>query len=123
MSNTPKDILLYEKIKKYIFLLNPINSAYRSGHLVKSYIKAYKEKYKNDNAYTGIKKEDIGLARWYKEKWTNQRGEIGYMNKGDIYRPSKRITIDTPKTYDELSKKQIINAVKIKKIKGRVNKF
>ena len=57
MSNTPKDILLYEKIKKNIFLLNPINSAYRSGHLVKSYIKAYKEKYKNDNAYTCIKKK------------------------------------------------------------------
>jgi len=45
------------------------------------------------------------------------------MKKGDIYRPSKRITIDTPKTYDELTKKQIINAVKIKNIKGRVNKF
>jgi len=92
MSSIPKDMKLYEKIKKKLFIENPVNSAYRSGNLVKKYIKAYEEKYKTKEAYYGDKNEEKGLARWYKEEWVNQRGEIGYNQEGDIYRPSKRIT-------------------------------
>lgn len=37
--NKATDKVLYEKIKKSIFSKNPINSAYRSGSLVKEYKK------------------------------------------------------------------------------------
>jgi hypothetical protein len=122
-SSIPKDIKLYDKIKKKLFIEYPVNSAYRSGNLVKKYIKAYEEKYKTGEAYYGNKNEEIGLTRWYKEKWVNQRGEIGYKYEGDIYRPSKRITANTPKTHSELTKTQIAKAITDKKNNGRVSKF
>ena len=42
---------------------------------------------------------------------------------GDVYRPTKRITKDTPTTFNELSKKEIKKAQQEKKTKGRVKKF
>tara|TARA_B100000401_G_scaffold397860_1_gene308177 strand:+ start:687 stop:863 length:177 start_codon:yes stop_codon:yes gene_type:complete len=39
----PVDKILYNKIKKNIFIKNPINSAYRSGLLVKTYKKSSKK--------------------------------------------------------------------------------
>ena len=78
---------------------------------------------KNKNPYIGEKTTRKGLSRWFKEKWVNQRGEVGYKYKSDIYRPSKRITKKTPKTYKELTKKRIKKARKIKYTKGRVKKF
>jgi len=69
------------------------------------------------------KERKKGLARWFKEKWTNQRGEIGYKYKSDIYRPSKRITKKTPKTHKELTKRNILKARNKKYKYGRVNRF
>lgn len=123
MKNIPKDIKLYEKIKNNIYIKIPKHSAYRSGLVVKEYKKQYFKKYKSNNAYTGIKNKKKGLSRWFKEKWVNQRGEIGYKNKSDIYRPMYRITNKTPLTYDELSKTEINRARKEKKKKGRVYRF
>jgi hypothetical protein len=120
--NKATDKVLYEKIKKSIFSKNPINSAYRSGSLVKEYKKQFSEKYPNKEPYKGVNK-NTGLTRWFKEDWKNQRGDIGYKNKGDVYRPTKRITKDTPKTFNQLSKSDITKAMKKKKTKGRVNKF
>tara|TARA_Y100000385_G_C12805457_1_gene513715 strand:+ start:352 stop:720 length:369 start_codon:yes stop_codon:yes gene_type:complete len=122
MSN-PKDKILYEKIKTKVKKENPTHSAYRSGHIVKEYKKAYYEKHKSKEAYKGTKKENEGLSRWYKEEWKNQRGEVGYKKKGDIYRPTKRVNKDTPKTHKELSKKDKEKAMKEKNSKGRVKKF
>lgn len=119
----PKDKDLYEKIKKEIYLKYPKHSAYRSGLIVKKYKEEYEKKYKNNNAYFGKKDNSKGLIRWFNEEWKNQRGEIGYKKKGDIYRPTKRINKDTPITINELTKKQIENAIKEKKTKGRVKKF
>lgn len=119
--NNPKDKDLYEKIKKDI--INKYKpSAYRSGLIVKKYKEEYLKKYKNDNAYEGKKNKD-GLIRWFNEEWKNQRGEIGYKKKGDIYRPTKRINKDTPITFNELSKQQIEKAKKEKAKTGRVKKF
>lgn len=123
MKNIPKDIKLYEKIKNNIYIKIPKHSAYRSGLIVKEYKKQYFKKYKSDKAYTGIKNKKKGLSRWFKEKWVNQRGEIGYKIKSDIYRPMYRITNKTPLTYDELSKTEINKARKEKKKKGRVYRF
>lgn len=120
----PRDQKLYNKTKKYIYKKHPKHSAYRSGLLVKEYKKRFSKKYgKKKNPYKGKKTEKKGLSRWFKEKWVNQRGEIGYKYKSDVYRPSKRITKKTPKTHHELTKKQIKRARSKKYKKGRVNRF
>lgn len=121
--NIPKDKDLYEKIKKEIYLKYPKNSAYRSALLIKSYKEAYQKKHKSIDAYYGKKDENKGIARWLKEDWRNQRGEIGYKKQGDIYRPTKRISKETPTTFNELSPTRIKEAMIEKKEKGRVKKF
>ena len=120
----PRDQKLYNKTKKYIYKKHPKHSAYRSGLLVKEYKKRFSKKYgKKKNPYKGKKTEKKGLSRWFREKWVNQRGEMGYKYKSDVYRPSKRITKKTPKTHGELTKKQIKRARSKKYKKGRVNSF
>jgi hypothetical protein len=118
---TPKDQILYEKIKQNIHSkYKP--SAYRSGLLVQEYKREYLKKYKNDDAYIGNRQES-NLKKWFDAQWLNQRGEIGYKKKGDIYRPTIRINEDTPITFNELSKQQIEKAKKEKAKFGRVKNF
>ena len=119
----PVDMQLYEKIKKQVFKEIPKHSAYRSGILVQKYKKTFKKKYGNKSPYKGQKTEKKGIARWFKEKWVNQRGKIGYKYKNDIYRPSIRVTENTPITHGELTKKEIKRARTKKYKKGRVNRF
>lgn len=120
----PRDQKLYNKTKRYIYKKYPKHSAYRSGLLVQEYKKQFSKKYgKKINPYVGKKTEKKGLGRWFREKWVNQRGEVGYRYKSDVYRPSKRVTKKTPKTYKELSKQQIKKARSKKYRKGRVNRF
>ena len=90
-------------------------SGYKSGFITK-YYKEHGGKFKG-------KPKMEGLKRWFEEKWVNQRGEVGYKKKGDLYRPTKRVTSKTPKTWSELSKTQIKKAKEKKKKVGRVNKF
>ena len=115
----PVDTKLYAKVKKRVFKDNPVNSAYRSGLIVKRYKERFQKKYGNIEPYIG-KKTKKGLTRWFAENWTNQRGEVGYKFKSDIYRPTKRVTSKTPKTFAELSKAQLKRARKEKVSKGRV---
>lgn len=119
----PTDLKLYNKTKKNIYKKYPKHSAYRSGILVQTYKKSFKDKYGNKSPYIGNKTSKVGLARWFKEKWVNQRGEVGYKFKNDIYRPSKRITKKTPKTHKEISDKQLKRARTEKYRKGRVFRF
>ena len=84
--------------------------------------KEFKKKYGNEKPYIGDKAKK-GLTRWFAEKWRNQRGEVGYKFKSDIYRPTKRITSKTPRTFAELSKLQLERARREKASTGRVNKF
>tara|TARA_Y100000389_G_scaffold46034_1_gene40915 strand:- start:1119 stop:1505 length:387 start_codon:yes stop_codon:yes gene_type:complete len=118
----PKDKDLYQKVKKKIYQKIPKHSAYRSGLIVKKYKEEYEKIYKSKKSYIG-KKNNKGLARWFKEEWKNQDGEIGYKKKGDIYRPTKKISKDTPKTFKELSKKKIEISQKEKYKNGRVKRF
>lgn len=119
----PRDKKLYGEIKKKVYKKIPKHSAYRSGILVKSYKKAYKKKHGNDNSYIGKKTKKKGIARWFREKWVNQDGKVGYHSKSDIYRPSKRITRKTPTTHKEISKRELKRARSEKYRKGRVKKF
>lgn len=93
-----------------------VHSAYKSGFIVQR----YKEL---GGKFRGTKPQKKGLSRWYKEKWVNQRGQSGYENKSDIYRPSKKITNKTPTTWKEISTKEIKRARRVKSTKGRVKKF
>ena len=119
----PRDKKLYEKVKKRVYKSIPKHSAYRSGILVKKYKKSFKKKHGNKDPYIGRKTKKKGLSRWFLEKWKNQRGKIGYIYKSDVYRPTLRITKKTPKTFSELTKKQLKRARSIKLKKGRVNNF
>ena len=124
MSSVPRDQALYERTKQSVNLKIPKHSAYRSGILVQTYKKRFAKKYGNTkNPYIGKKTQKMGLARWFKEKWVNQKGQVGYHSKSDIYRPSRRITRKTPTTYGELSSKQIRKARSTKYRKGRVSRF
>lgn len=143
----PVDKKLYSSIKNKIWSNNPVNSAYRSGLLVKTYKQEFKKKYGNREPYgtrgtsktsktsrsktsknrksLGPRKfqEPQGLTRWFLEDWRNQYGEIGYRRKSDVYRPTYRITSKTPTTFGELSPRQIEKARREKYYTGRVKKF
>lgn len=122
---TPSDLSLYNKTKKYIYKKNPKHSAYRSGMLVKTYKKRFAKKHgTRKKPYLGKQSRTRkGLKRWFAEEWVNQRGEVGYKNKNDIYRPTNRITKKTPITHKELTKKEIKTARTKKYRKGRVKRF
>ena len=120
----PRDIQLYNKTKKNVYAQNPKHSAYRSGLLVKKYKDKFSKKYgTRRQPYIGNQTKKKGLSRWFQEKWKNQRGDIGYKFKSDVYRPTIRVTSKTPTTFKELNKKQIQNARTQKRKKGRVNRF
>jgi hypothetical protein len=126
MVNEPVDKVLYNKTKKQLYKKYPKHSAYRSGLLVQAYKKAFSEKYGNKKQpYFGKSKKGraTGLGRWFAEKWLNQRGEVGYKYKSDVYRPTKRVTKKSPITFGELSKKQIKRARTEKYRTGHVKLF
>lgn len=108
--NTPLDKNLYERVKREADSIYTKPSAYKSGWIVKQY-KALGGTYLD----TPIKNQ--GLTRWFKEDWQ----DIG--NKDyPVYRPTKRITKDTPLTVGEIDKKNLREQIKLKqKIKGSSN--
>ena len=113
-----KDIKLYKQAMAIVYSQYKKPSAYRSGALVKKYKLLYREKYGNDNAYEedGTAKKNRPLARWYMEKWGSVGGEY------PTYRPSVRVTADTPKTVTEISSERLAEQIKLKqKIKGKKN--
>lgn len=115
LCNEPDNVLnpkLYCRIKKKI--RKRIDSkgqrwgAYTSGQLVQE----YKRK---GGKYSGKKKKNSNLGRWYKEKWVDvchwpKRKSCGRKKfsakKFPYCRPSKRVNSRTPKTAGELSAKQ-----------------
>ena len=112
----PANQELYDKVKKDIYAKYPKHSAYRSGLLVQEYKS-------RGGTYVGTKNSKKGLGKWFKETWLNSRGEVGYKYKNDVYRPTVKVNKDTPKTFKELTDKEIKEA-RIEKAKtGRVKKF
>jgi hypothetical protein len=112
----PNDKQLYEKVKEEIYKKYPKHSAYRSGLLVQEYKK-------RGGTYKGQESQTEGLPLWFASKWLNQRGEVGYKYKSDVYRPTVRVTKDTPVTFQELTKKEIERARKEKAKTGHVKRF
>lgn len=122
-TSIPTDQKLYQKIKDEIYIKYPNHSAYRSALLVKTYKTRFKEKFPHLEPYEGPSVSHQGLKRWFSENWTNQRGETGYKYKSDIYRPTRRVNKETPKTFLELNKEDIDRARREKYKKGRVTRF
>lgn len=55
-----------------------------------------------------------GLKRWFSEKWKDQKGNecgSGKLKTEPKCRPSKKVTEDTPVTWNELSESQKKRAV------------
>ena len=68
-------------------------------------------------------KKGLALKRWLKEDWRTPRGNKDYSKGENTFRPTKRISKDTPKTWSQLSKSDKARAAKEKREKGRVSKY
>lgn len=92
------------------------HSAYAVGQVIQEYKRKFKDKH-GDRAspYRGKKTPTKGLARWYKEQWKTDSGDSRYTAKDSVFRPTKRVTKDTPTTFSELSIKQLKSAKQQKK--------
>lgn len=66
------------------------------------------------DAIIKIKYADGGLKRWFKERWTDEKGNecgSGKTGREPKCRPSKRISDKTPKIWGEMTKGQKSKAV------------
>ena len=100
---------LYEEAKQIADATYKKPSAYKSGFIVKK----YKEL---GGTYSG-KKENKGINRWFKEEWKDV-GKKDY----PVYRPTKRITKDTPLTVQEIIPSNLKKQIDLKQIiKGDAN--
>lgn len=114
VKNIPADPELYEKARKIVYSRYKTHSAYRSGALVKK----YKEL---GGTYTGGEKDrrKAPLKRWFNEEWQDVNPE---KKKGSypVYRPTKRVTRDTPLTVDEIPRKRLLEQSRLKqKLKNK----
>ena len=124
----PINKVLYASVKREANqkFLAP-TSAYKSGWIVKEYKR-------RGGTYSGQRSKGL-LKRWFDEKWVNitqppgavarQCGRSRASTKGryPVCRPSRRITQGTPTTTKELTKSQILSAIRRKqKVKqsGRI---
>lgn len=65
--------------------------------------------------------EGASLKRWFKEKWTDEKGNVCGSTKNKntkVCRPSKRVTGDSPKSWSEMSKSEKTKVVSAKKKVG-----
>lgn len=119
----PRDPALYARAKALIYRKYPKHSAYRSGLVVQEYKRRWKANGRRGSPYIGKKPSKRGLARWFKEDWKSDTGHYRYTSRSSVYRPTKRITSKTPKTFGELGPKRIQRAKRIKRVKGYVRRF
>ena len=68
-------------------------------------------------------KKGLALKRWFKEKWRTPRGKKGYSGKDSTFRPTVRVSKDTPATWSELTPSEKARAAKEKRTKGRVSRY
>ena len=105
---------LYKRAKQIADKTYKKPSAYKSGFIIKK----YKEL---GGTFSGDKPKNIGIERWFKEKWVRVNPVVG--NKTyPVYRPTKRINKDTPLTIDEIDPNNLRQQIDLKQIiKGNRN--
>jgi hypothetical protein len=86
---TPIDTELYSKAKRMADAKYKTHGAFKSGYIVKTY-KAMGGRYRDDG-------KEKTLKRWFKEKWQDV-GDKAY----PVFRPTKRVSKDTPLTKSEI---------------------
>ena len=102
----PIDKELYLDVKKYADSVYSKPSAYKSGFIVKT----YKER---GGRYSGDKGNQP-IARWFKEDWKDVGGK-----DYPVYRPTKRISKDTPLLPSEIDPTNLRQQIQTKQsIKG-----
>ena len=105
-----KNKKIYDKAKKIADEKYKKNSAYKSAFIVKTYKDLGGE-------FIGKKDEKTGLSRWLDEDWVDV-GNDDY----PVFRPTKKITKDTPLTINEIDENNLKKQIKMKqKIKGKSN--
>lgn len=105
----PIDTSLYEKAKRIADKIYKKSSAYKSGFIQKKY-KELGGRYKDDG-------KPYELKRWFRERWVDV-GREDY----PVYRPTKRITKDTPLTVSEIDKGNLQRQIALKQLyKGEKN--
>lgn len=139
----PSDPELYERVKREVYKkrralmaerwkklgkdpkLATGHSAYASGHVVQEYKRRFAQKHgSRKKPYKGQKPTaTTGLQRWFTEAWMSDTGETRYTSKDSVYRPTKRVTKDTPVTFLELSPSDIARAKRTKGSSGHVRRF
>ena len=68
-------------------------------------------------------KAGLNLKRWFKEDWRTLSGDKDY-SKGDrTFRPTKRISSETPVTASELTEAEKERARREKRERGRVSRY
>ena len=63
------------------------------------------------------------LKRWFKENWKTPKGNKDYSKGENTFRPTTRVSKDTPTTWSELSPAEKAAAKKEKNTKGRVSRY
>ena len=63
------------------------------------------------------------LKRWFEEEWKTPSGEEDYSEGENTFRPTKRISEDTPSTWSELTDAEKAAAQKEKNTQGRVSRY
>lgn len=105
----PIDKELYEKAKRIADEKYEKPSAYKSGFIVKTY-KSLGGRYRDTD-------DGRPLQRWYREEWKDI-GNLDY----PVYRPTKRISKDTPLLPSEIDKKNLYRQIILKQsIRGKSN--
>ena len=105
----PLNKKLYEEAKKIANETYKKASAYKSGFIIKKY-KELGGKYADDG-------KEKKLKRWFSEEWR----DIGGLEY-PVYRPTKRISKDTPLTASEINPIKAMEQIQLKqKIKGKKN--
>jgi len=76
--------------------------------------------------FSKVRKTAKGLAlkRWFKEKWETSDGKEDYSETDEnTFRPTVKVSKDTPSTWKQLSDSEIAAAKEEKNKKGRVSKY
>lgn len=68
-------------------------------------------------------KKGASLRRWFKEDWKTPKGKENYEGGENTFRPTKKVSKDTPKTWSEVTPASKAKAQKEKNTKGRVSKY
>jgi len=68
-------------------------------------------------------KAGLNLKRWFKEDWRTLSGDKDYSGGDRSFRPTKRISSETPTTAGELTDYEKARGKREKREKGRVSRW